>query len=82
MKSTVLYYAIWYGKVKLCAVSGRIQSGSYLAKDGTKRYTTDVVADRVQFLEWDKEKDSSSGENNMNDIDGFYTIDNDDIPFC
>lgn len=81
MESTVLYYATWYGKVKLCAVSGRIQSGSYLAKEGSRRYTTDVVADIVQFLEWDKEKESSSAENDMSDIDGFYTIDNDDIPF-
>jgi len=32
-------------------VEGRIQSGSYDAKDGTKRYTTEVVADSVQFLD-------------------------------
>lgn len=33
------------------AVEGRIQTGSYDAQDGTKRYTTDIVADSVQFLE-------------------------------
>ena len=33
-------------------VSGRIQTGSYTNKDGVKVYTTDVVADRVEFLEW------------------------------
>lgn len=32
------------------AVEGRIQTGSYDAQDGTKRYTTDVVADNVTFL--------------------------------
>ena len=31
-------------------VTGRIQTGSYDAQDGTKRYTTDVVADRIIFL--------------------------------
>ena len=33
-----------------CAVVGRIQTSSYDAQDGTKRYTTDVVADEVEFL--------------------------------
>ena len=33
-------------------VQGRIQTGSYQNKDGVTVYTTDVVADRVEFLEW------------------------------
>ncbi len=32
------------------AVEGRIQTGSYDAQDGTKRYTTDIVCDNVTFL--------------------------------
>ena len=32
------------------AIEGRIQTGSYDAQDGTKRYTTDVVCDNVTFL--------------------------------
>ena len=31
-------------------VSGRIQTRSYEAKDGTKRYVTEVVANEVEFL--------------------------------
>jgi single-strand DNA-binding protein len=31
-------------------VSGRIQSGSYQAREGHKVYTTEVVADTVDFL--------------------------------
>lgn len=38
-------------KGSLVSVEGRIQTGSYDDKDGNKRYTTDVVADAVQFLE-------------------------------
>lgn len=38
-------------KGSLVSVEGRIQTGSYDDKDGNKRYTTDVVADSVQFLE-------------------------------
>ena len=33
-------------------LTGRIQTGSYTNKDGATVYTTDVVADRVEFLEW------------------------------
>ena len=33
------------------SVEGRIQTGSYNAQDGSKRYTTDVVADNIQFLD-------------------------------
>jgi single-strand DNA-binding protein len=32
------------------AISGRIQTRNYEAKDGTKRYVTEVVATEVQFL--------------------------------
>ncbi len=41
----------------LVGVQGRIQTGSYTNKDGATVYTTDVVADRVEFLEW---KDKAS----------------------
>lgn len=32
------------------AVEGRIQTGSYDAQDGSKRYTTDIVCDNCTFL--------------------------------
>ena len=31
-------------------VCGRIQTGSYTNRDGVKVYTTDVIADKVEFL--------------------------------
>ena len=37
-------------KGRLVGVSGRIQTGSYQDKDGKTVYTTDVVADRIEFL--------------------------------
>lgn len=39
-------------KGRLVGVQGRLQTGSYTNKDGVTVYTTDVVADRVEFLEW------------------------------
>ena len=38
-------------KGSLVSVEGRIQTGSFNDKDGNKRYSFDVVADNVQFLE-------------------------------
>ncbi|WP_427109101.1 single-stranded DNA-binding protein [Lysinibacillus xylanilyticus] len=38
-------------KGSLIGVEGRIQTGSYEGQDGKRVYTTDVVADSVQFLE-------------------------------
>lgn len=39
-------------KGKKIAVDGHIQTGSYTNKDGQKVYTTDVVVDNVEFIEW------------------------------
>ncbi|MCI5697735.1 MAG: single-stranded DNA-binding protein [Clostridiales bacterium] len=42
----------YLAKGRLVAVQGRLQTGSYQNKNGDTVYTTDVIADRVQFLEW------------------------------
>jgi len=36
----------------LVGIQGRLQTGSYQDRDGITRYTTDVIADRVEFLQW------------------------------
>lgn len=38
-------------KASLIGLEGRIQTGSYEGQDGKRVYTTDVVADSIQFLE-------------------------------
>lgn len=53
--------ATYTGKGKLCSVAGRIQTRSYEAKDGTRKYVTEVVAEEVQFLEWGNDNSSFSG---------------------
>jgi single-strand DNA-binding protein len=37
-------------KGRQVAVHGRIQTGSYTNREGQKVYTTDVIADRVEFI--------------------------------
>ncbi len=58
--------ANYMSKGKLIGVSGRIQTRSYEAKDGTRRYVTEVVADEVQFLEWGNKASGDSGYNGNN----------------
>ena len=41
----------YLAKGKKIFVSGRIQTGSYLNKNGTRIYTTDVVVDGQEFVE-------------------------------
>lgn len=38
-------------KGSLIGITGRIQTGSYEGQDGKRVYTTDVVAEQIQFLE-------------------------------
>nr|WP_236616427.1 single-stranded DNA-binding protein [Schnuerera ultunensis] len=76
--------ANYLAKGRLTAVQGRIQSRTYDAKDGTRRYVTEVVAERVQFLEWGDDSSSnfnSSSDSDFPGIDGFEPVDDDNIPF-
>ena len=48
-------------KGRLVGIQGRLQTGSYTNKDGATVYTTDVVAERVEFLEWGDRQSSNNG---------------------
>ena len=70
--------ATYLEKGSQVGVQGRIQTGSYETKTGEKRYTTDIVADRVEFLS------KADGEKAYDPKkDGFRAFDDDDenIPF-
>ena len=51
-------------------VCGRLQTGSYTAQDGTKRYTTDVVVDEYYFCE----SKGDTSEATATDEDGFMNV--------
>ena len=42
------------------SVEGRIQTGSFDDKDGNRRYTTEVIADQVNFLESRNQRQASN----------------------
>lgn len=68
--------ANYLAKGRLVGVQGRINTGSYTKDDGTKIYTTDVVANQVEFLEW-----ADRGQVSDDIPEGFAPVDNMDIPF-
>ncbi|MBQ3334927.1 MAG: single-stranded DNA-binding protein [Eubacteriaceae bacterium] len=50
----------YLGKGRRIALEGRIQTGSYTAQDGSKRYTTDVILDSFDFI--DSRNDGGYGQ--------------------
>jgi len=75
-------------KGRLVGITGRIQTGSY-EKDGKRIYTTDVLADRVEFLDraGDRQEGGYQSQNPGNQRSegvlpgGFEQLTEDDIPF-
>lgn len=55
-------------KGRMTAVQGRIQTGSYTNRDGVTVYTTDVVANRVEFLDWGESKPAAPNRSAFNNL--------------
>jgi len=53
------FVANYCGKGRLIAVQGSIQTRSWVAQDGTKRRTVEIVADNVQLLDRPREKEET-----------------------
>lgn len=67
----------YLAKGRKVAINGRIQTGSYTEKEGRKVYTTDVVANYVEFLDSaSQQAKPEQGEQ----VEGFKQAD-DDVPF-
>ena len=67
-----------------CAVQGRISTGSYTKDDGSKVYTFEVLADKVEFLgnKADGQAQPQQGRPvELPDDDVFTPVDDEDIPF-
>ena len=68
-------------KGKKIAIEGHIQTGSYQKQDGSKVYTTDVIVDRAEYLEWKKKEE----EQEQSTMEGFMkvpdSLEDDGLPF-
>lgn len=63
------------------AVSGRIANRSYEAKDGTKRYITEVVADMFNGITFLSSNNASGKNNNYSQSDFGTPVEQEGLPF-
>ena len=76
-------------KGRKVAVEGSIQTRSYDAQDGSKRYVTEIIADRVEALGGPKEAEGKPAdaprqqrnEQQRMDMSEFTEVEDDDLPF-
>ena len=73
-------------KGRQLAVTGSIRTGSYDAKDGTKRYTTDIVVDSFEFIgnsngNSNNQGNTSNSFSGMNFEEDMTPVDDGDMPF-
>lgn len=73
--------AQYLSKGKLCAVDGRLQTGSYDHKDGHKVYTTDIIGENIQFLSPRDSGESSNSTPTSTSSFGHEISLDEDIPF-
>ena len=59
---TAEFIGNYFAKGNLIMIEGRIQTGKYENKDGVTVYTTDVVAEKVNFIETKKNKEQKQDD--------------------
>lgn len=74
-------------KGRQVAVSGRIQTGSYKNRNGETVYTTEVIAERIEFLGGSRREAaapapvSATTQTSFDDLPDTFQAAEDDIPF-
>ena len=73
-------------KGRQLAIVGNIRTGSYEDKEGTKRYTTGVVVEGFDFIDYAKRENEFGGafstpDNSFNNNEDMIPIDDGDVPF-
>lgn len=83
-RQTAEFAAKYLEKGRKVAVEGSLQTRSYDAQDGSKRYVTEIIADNVEFC------DKAPETGNRNDVvqqaqqtfgSGYVEVDDEELPF-
>lgn len=75
-RSTAEFCARYLKKGMRIALSGSIQTRTYQAQDGSKRYATEVIAGSVEFAESRREGAQAAAPQTE-----FTEVDDDELPF-
>ena len=73
--NTAEFVCKYFGKGKMIAIVGRIETRSWEGQDGKKNWVTEVIAERVEFGE------SKSQEKPQEIVQPTYDDEDDDLPF-
>lgn len=68
----------YLAKGKMAGIVGEIQTRSYDAQDGTKRYVTEIIANEVEFL---TPKSAGAQTGGAGTPEGFEEVEDDELPF-
>lgn len=73
----------YLSKGRKIAVEGSLQTRSYDAQDGSKRYVTEVIADNVEFCDSVKEGGHGGAQRAEDERQGhgFTEVDDEELPF-
>lgn len=88
-RQTAEFARLYLAKGRKVAVEGSIQTRSYNAQDGSKRYVTEIIADSVEAVGGREEsaqnaqntQGARSTQNAQNRKEGFTEVDDDELPF-
>ena len=81
-RNTAEFAAKYLSKGRKIAVEGSLQTRSYDAQDGSKRYVTEVIADSVEFC--DSRQTGEGGAQNRQQAEagaGFTEVNDEEMPF-
>ena len=79
-RQTAEFAARYLSKGRKVAVEGSLQTCSYDAQDGSKRYVTEVIADQIEFC--DSKPEGAYKAAAPAQQDGFVPLpENDELPF-
>ena len=80
-RNTAEFAARYLAKGRRIAVEGSLQTRSYDAQDGSKRYVTEVIADNVEFCDSRQDGGQSAQKPQQAPQGGFEEVDDEELPF-
>ena len=88
-RNTAEYASKYLIKGRRVAIEGSIQTRSYDAQDGTKRYVTEIIAENLEILERSEAKSAAPADSAADAVakaeaafgKGFVEVDDDELPF-
>lgn len=76
-RSTAEFVDKYFSKGRMAVVSGRLQIRDWTDKEGNKRRSAEILADRVYFGDAKRDGDAQESKSDFTEVQG----DEDDLPF-